>query len=209
LVRQVDLKDYLPPIMQEVAEIREVMDTETEEVNELYQRIEDNLNDQFVVSASVNGIQRYERMLKIKPPAGEDIETRRNRILLRFQEQLPYTRIVLRRILESVLGGDNHEFVVDSGAKTMFFALEMDAPGKDRLVQYVEELLERLTPQNLALTVAHRITSQLSIGTVMVSGETITVYPWTVTELTSQGTAYIPIAHNTGVEITTIYPKEE
>lgn len=209
MVRQVDLKDYLPPIMQEVAEIRELMDTETEVVNELYQRIEDSLNDQFVVSASVNGIQRYERMLKIKPTAGEDIETRRNRILLRFQEQLPYTRIVLQRILDSVLGGANHEFVVDSAEKTMFFALEMDAPGKDRLVQYVEELLERLTPQNLALTVAHRITSQVSIGTVMVSGETITVYPWTVTELTSHGTAYIPIAHNTGAEITTIYPKEE
>lgn len=51
--------------------------------------------------------------------------------------------------------------------------------------------------------------SEIFIASVIVSGEEITVYPYSVTEITSKGDIFIGLGHNTATEEVNVYPREE
>lgn len=51
--------------------------------------------------------------------------------------------------------------------------------------------------------------SEIFIGMATISGEEITVYPYSPKELSSKGKVYIATGSNTGVENMTVYPRKE
>ena len=57
------------------------------------------------------------KMLKLNVPATDTIETRRFRILTRYQEQALFTYRVLKQLLYSLLGEGQYELKRDVAAK--------------------------------------------------------------------------------------------
>lgn len=51
--------------------------------------------------------------------------------------------------------------------------------------------------------------AELFIGMTTVSGEEISVYPYSVTEITSKGDVFVALGHNTSTEEINVYPKRE
>jgi len=153
LAREVDLLSYLPPVLHEIKEIVEITNAEKKPIEGTWQAIEDSLNNQFIVSANESGVARYEKMLKIKVPATDTLETRRFRLLTRFQEQAPYTNRVLRQLLDSLLGVGKYVLTRDAANKKIHVLLELTVRGQ---FDAVSMLLERVTPQNMMLTVELR-----------------------------------------------------
>lgn len=109
MAREVDIIDYLPSVLHEIKEIVGIANVEKPVLEALWQEIENTLNNQFVVTANEKGASRYEKMLKLSVPATDSIETRRFRILARYQEQAPYTNRVLKQLLDSLLGEGKYE----------------------------------------------------------------------------------------------------
>ncbi|MFJ3389960.1 putative phage tail protein [Lysinibacillus sp. NPDC086135] len=153
MARDIDIIGYLPPILHEIKEIIAITNVENPVLESLWQQIEDTLNNQFVVTANEQGAERYEKMLKLKVPATDTIETRRFRILTRYQEQAPYSFRVLKQLLDSLLGVGQYELKRDVAAKTLSVKIELTVKG---MFDAVVVMLERITPQNMVLTVQLR-----------------------------------------------------
>ncbi|MGN4127613.1 putative phage tail protein [Lysinibacillus sphaericus] len=153
MAREVDIIGYLPTILHEIKEIVAIANVEKPVLEALWQEIENTLNNQFVVSTNEQGADRYEKMLKLNVPATDSIETRKFRILTRYQEQAPYTYRVLKQLLDSLLGEGQYELKRDVAAKTLSVKIELTVKG---MFDAVVIMLERITPQNMALTVQLR-----------------------------------------------------
>lgn len=161
MVREVDIISYLPPILHEIKEIIAIANVEKSVLDGLWQQIEDTLNNPFVITANETGANRYEKMLKLNVPETDTIETRRFRILTRYQEQAPYTYRVLNQLLDSLLGKGQYELKRDVVAKTLNVKIELTVKG---MFDAVVVMLERITPQNMVLTVQLRYNQHSTIG---------------------------------------------
>ncbi|MEH7522023.1 putative phage tail protein [Bacillus sp. JJ1503] len=151
--REVDILSYLPPVLHEIKELVEIANVENKLLEATWQAIEDSFNNRFIMLATEEGLARREKMLKIKVPATDSIETRRFRLLTRYQEQAPYTNRVLKQLLDSLLGEGQYELKRDVAAKTINVKIELTVKGQ---FDAVVVMLERITPQNMILTVELR-----------------------------------------------------
>ncbi len=153
MAREVDVLSYLPPIFHEIKEMIEIAKVENPLLGALWQEIENALLDQFLLSATERGIKRNEDMLHIVSMATESLETRRFRLLTRYNEQVPYTRPVLRNLLNTLLGENGYELTINTADKTLKIKIELTVKG---MFEAVEQMIERITPQNMVITVELR-----------------------------------------------------
>lgn len=151
--REVDILEHWPPILQQIKEFIEIAKVENPYLEWLWNKIEEILDNQFIVSANEEGLARYERMLKLSVPATDTIETRRFRLLTKYQEQNPFTYKVLMNLLNSLLGEGKYVLNRDVVNKTLTVKLELTVKGQ---FDAVVDMLERIVPQNMILTVELR-----------------------------------------------------
>lgn len=139
----------------------EIAKVEDPLLEQLWQEIENALLDMFLLSATGRGIKRYEDMLHIDSMATESLETRRFRLITRFNEQVPYTRPVLRNLLNTLLGENGYELTISTTDKTLKVKIELTVKG---MFEAVEQMLERITPQNMLLTVELRYNQHIKLA---------------------------------------------
>ncbi|MGN7478940.1 putative phage tail protein [Solibacillus silvestris] len=151
MAKNVDVMSYLPPVLQDYKELKEIAAMENPILNALWQKIDDELNNQFVVTVNREGATRYENMLKLNRLASDTLDVRRFRILAKYNNQAPYTRITLMQILDNVLGEDNYELTISNSEKFIKIRINLTLSS---MVDSVNLLLEQITPQNLVLDIS-------------------------------------------------------
>lgn len=161
MAREVNILSYLPPVLHEIKELIEIANAENPVLESLWQEIENTLNNQFVVTANENGAARYEKMLKLNVPGTDSLETRQFRILTRFQEQAPYSKRVLKQLLNSLLGEGQYVMNRDVANKTLSVKIELTVKGQ---FEAVVVMLERITPQNMVLDVQLRYNQHITLA---------------------------------------------
>ncbi|KOY81268.1 DUF2313 domain-containing protein [Lysinibacillus macroides] len=153
MAKEVDIVQYWPPVLYDIKEMLAIAKAENPVLSALWDLIERTLDDQFVITTSKDGATRYEQMLHLHPADNDTIETRRFRILTRYQEQPPFTEEVLIRLLNSLLGDDSYELTINKADKTLDIKLELTVRNQFNAAR---DLLERIVPQNMELTVRLR-----------------------------------------------------
>ncbi|WP_096269409.1 putative phage tail protein [Paucisalibacillus globulus] len=153
MARDVDILSYLPPVLHQVKEVVEIANVEKNPLEATWEAIEQSLNNRFILTADEEGLARQEKMLKINVPATDTIETRRFRLLTRYQEQAPYSNSVLKQLLDSLLGENGYVMTRDIAGKKLKVKIELTVKGQ---FDAVVIMLERITPQNMILTVELR-----------------------------------------------------
>ena len=142
------LIQYLPYFMQDIKDMKAIMETEQDEVEKLWQEVGQVTNNQFVATASKEGVARWEKILELQVKGTEDIETRKFRILTRLNEQLPYTLPVLKQQLDSLCGTEHYSIRMDP-AKFMLW-VEVDLKARKNF-EDVRSLIQRITPANIII----------------------------------------------------------
>lgn len=153
MARDVDILSYLPPILHEIKELQKIAELENPTLEQVWQSIEDALNNQFVVSANEDGLGRYEKMFNLVAGESETVETRRFRVMSKYQERLPFTWRILKNTLDTLLGEGNYELSRSVEEKWVKVKLELMVK---KQFEVVEIMLERVTPQNMVLIVELR-----------------------------------------------------
>lgn len=143
-----NLIDYLPQVLKEIRELRTIFDAEQIETDNLWNGVYNVLNDQFVELATENGIERWEKILKITPKATETLDNRRFTILTRLSEELPYTMRTLERQLSSLCGTDG--FKVELQNDDYKITVKIDLIVKSKYAD-VDALLHRVIPANMII----------------------------------------------------------
>lgn len=142
------LIDYLPPVLRDVREYQALMAGEEPEIALLWQNAQSALDDQFVSSATENGVRRWERILNIVPKATFTLEERKFTILTRLAEQLPYTVTMLKRMLSELCGPNGFTVDLNAGEYTLNVKVALTAVNN---FNDVNLLLFRVCPANLII----------------------------------------------------------
>ncbi|WP_324824980.1 putative phage tail protein [Sinanaerobacter sp. ZZT-01] len=148
LDRKIKLVNYLPQIMGEILEFKELTEAETTEMVKLYHAIQLVADDQYVESATENGVKRWESILKILPKGTDLLEERKFRIVTRLNEKLPYSYRMLLQQLETICGKSGYtvELKEDEYKLIVKVALTVKSNFDD-----VDLLLHRVVPANLVI----------------------------------------------------------
>lgn len=142
--------DYLPYVLREVVEYRELMEAEQPELAALWAAQDAVLADQYVVTATAYGIGRWEAMLGIYPKDTDGLEMRRARILSLLQLKLPYTKRWLANWLNDLCGAGNYDLAIT--AYTIVIDLGYDQiPEAEKLAEDIYTMLAAVRPANMVL----------------------------------------------------------
>ena len=101
--RLADLSRYVPEFLRETVEFRQLWAAQESELKRLYEKMDGLWTDSLIPTATLQGIKRYEAMIGLKPYPGDELEERRAAVFLKWNQQLPYTRLRLRERLELVV----------------------------------------------------------------------------------------------------------
>lgn len=151
-MREVSLISYLPLFIQEYNEIRKIMTAENPEFEMLWdwnELIRDNL---FIMTAGEIGIKRYEQMLGIFPLPEDTLESRKARILIRINEQLPYTLKRLRNLLDAIAGEGNYNILLDADTYNLTIRL---AVFSNSIADSIIAMLKSVVPANLIFIISN------------------------------------------------------
>ena len=108
------VKEYTPHMYEGFQEYETVIRISDEMLDDLESAIDDLKSNQFIVSATEEGIAQYESMLRIVPnPATETIEFRRERLINRLSTMPPFTIKFLRNKLSEIIGEGKYVAYVD------------------------------------------------------------------------------------------------
>ncbi len=144
------LLEYLPEFIRDIKEIKVIMSVEenflTGEGENLSLAVKNVFKDQFINTASINGVKRYENMIKIVSRELESLDVRRFRLFVRFNEKLPYTVPKLKEQLEALCGNDGYNIEVDTGSCNLVVKIALKSKG---MLDEVGAMLERMVPLNM------------------------------------------------------------
>lgn len=107
LEREVKVQRYYPNVIANAGEFKQLAILENEEFKSIWEVLFKWFKNKFVYEADLQGIQRWEEMLKIIPKSKETLEDRRSNILAKINSILPYTIRRLKQILDLKFGKDN------------------------------------------------------------------------------------------------------
>lgn len=142
------LIDYLPHILREYREFKGITDGQQWLFEQLWAAAEKALDDQFVDTATENGIARWEKILNITPKGSDTLEARRFRIKTRLNEQLPFTMTTLRQQLSTLCGEDG--YTVDLAVGTYLLIVRIALASKSNFND-VADMLQRVVPANIVI----------------------------------------------------------
>lgn len=140
------LIDYLPPFMQEYHEMKKIMEVEQPEVDNLWGSCTNALDDQFVLSATENGVKRWEKVIGITPKDTDTLDERKFRILSKMNQELPYTITKLKESLNVLCGEGN--FSINLQTANYHIEVKLALTNKNNYSDVVD-LLSKMIPANL------------------------------------------------------------
>lgn len=155
------LIDYLPFIIRDYAEFQRIMESQQPEFEQAWNTVDDLLDNQFISTAGNMGLSRWEKILGITPKGTDTLEDRRSRILVRINEELPYTIPQLRNILETLCGIGNYSAEVPEGTYNLIVKVGVAARKK---FSDVEALLDRVVPQNMIVNLFQLYNTHAELG---------------------------------------------
>lgn len=107
------LIEYLPPIMQKFSEIKEIMKAEQAQMDSLNEKIMRVLDNAFINDCDEYTIRKYEAALNIICDVSEPLEIRKSRVLMRWNNFVPYTYRTMIKKLNIMCGSNNYDIDAD------------------------------------------------------------------------------------------------
>ena len=147
------LIEFLPEFMRQYLEIQEIMGTEQEEFDSLWNTHDQVLSDNFVLDCDEYGISRWEKVTKITPKANASLQERKYAVLSRINEQLPYSYRRLLEMIGGICGNNEYQVILTPEEYQLAVKLRANAHTEDSdaigLLAAVDALVERVKPCNI------------------------------------------------------------
>lgn len=203
--KEINLISYLPQILQDKEEYIKAFNADNKEIKILHDKLDDVLNDQFLEDLTITGIKRWEKIMSIVPKSNETLEDRRFRIFSKYISKLPYSEKFLRNWLDNIVGEGNYELTINNS--TYNIHLESDARNQDWFEE-VHSFVSSVKPCNMTLDYTRVLVSKdngMYFGATTIIGHEITIYPWSPSDIETQGEINILSGNGCGYQEITIY----
>lgn len=141
-----ELKEYWPRYLQDLIEFGQIAGAEQPEFTKAVQDVRNAPNDFFMSTLTEYGCQRWEAILGLLAAPGDTVEARRERILIAYLDQLPYTYRTLLKYLATV--SEDFNVVLDNDAYELFIRIRLSGyTQRDALAATLGQMI----PANLVL----------------------------------------------------------
>lgn len=150
-----ELKEYWPRCIQELTEFQQIANAEQPEFEQVVQDTRKAADDFFLVSLSEYGCRRWEKIMGLSALPDDTLQERRDRIVIKYLDQLPYTYRTLLKYLNTV----SEDFTVDlnNNAYELFIRIVLEGYSqRDALIA----TLGQMNPANLVLLLKSEIPQQ-------------------------------------------------
>lgn len=148
--REVCPHNSLPEMLKPIKDLKALCNQYGVELERLYSNISEMLNDQFISTASVDIISKWEERLQIVPKATDTLEERRFRVLTKINDKPPYTFKYVENKLAELCGRDNFRLILDPNLYSLSVQLSNDSISN---TETIVKWLEQLIPANIIFTV--------------------------------------------------------
>lgn len=148
MIKTPDLVSYLPNILQTGKEVQAITNAENPEFQSVFDTSELVLNNVFIQTGDMDGIKRYEKILKIKPSENDTLETRRFRVLSRWNDRIPYTWNALLQKLDTLCGKNQYTINLLNAIYTLNLETHLGVFGT---IDELNVMLDRIIPCNLII----------------------------------------------------------
>lgn len=198
------LIDYLPPILREIVEFREINTANEPEIKAAWDALARVMANQFIDSADEMGVTKWEKQLNIFPKGTDTMDARKARLKAIWNRELPYTITWLRNWLAGICGPDGHNESIDG--YIIDVQLDYNAlPQANDLAREILEMLGYISPQNMLtrLTAALQSSGYITHGAAVEMSQDFEIWPRIVNSLesiTTVGAVGVPELNRT-VEI--------
>lgn len=139
------LIEFLPPLMQSFGEIQEIMGVEEKWMDKLEDGIRKIYDNAFIEDCDEYGIRKYENLLGILLEPEDKLDTRKLRVLTRWNSTIPYTYRTLIRQLNILCGVNNYDIDSDLENYMISFSIYGKADTSE-----IKQQLDRILPVNIA-----------------------------------------------------------
>ena len=131
------LREYLPEFLGNIRELGQVLQAE-----------QPYFQEQFILGAGEWGLARWEQLLNLEAPESLSLDERRRAMLLRLNEQLPFTVARLQELLAAAAPQGQYTMVLDEKNYVLHIYITLAAKG---CLPALRALLQRVAPANLSL----------------------------------------------------------
>ncbi len=157
------LLEHIPEFLREIIEFKKLFSAFDNEIEILSEKGVDVFENQFILSCRKEGLSRFEKILGIESGDETDFEARRRKLILKFNEKLPYTVFRFNESLNFICGEGNYFFVIEHNEYTIVLRILLD---NLEILSEVSALVDRMSPANLKVFIVlfntHRIVGKLS-----------------------------------------------
>lgn len=167
-MRTPDLLSYLPPVVKQFREIKQIMDVENPEFKLVFDTSEQVLKNLFIYDCDLDGIKRYEIIIGIKPSTDDTLQSRIFRVASRWNDKTLYTWKVLLEKLDALCGKGNYTITLNNDIYTIQLITSIGIYGG---LEEIYKLLNEVIPCNLIVNVSNILhrkleTAEYNGGTV-------------------------------------------
>lgn len=143
-----ELKAYWPRFLQDLIEFDQIAGAEQPEFSQVVQDVRAAPDDFFLESLTEHGCQRWEAILGLVAAPGDTLEARRERILIKYLDQLPYTYRSLLKYLSTV--SDDFAVNLSNDSYELFIRIKLAGEPQRNALSGV---LKQMIPANLVLLI--------------------------------------------------------
>jgi hypothetical protein len=141
----------LPEHLANMTEFRLLDEVSEKQISDFEDELEARHNDFLITTATVTGIARREKILKLVVDPTEDLEARRARVLFWWYNRMPYTRKVIEGRIAALCGAGNYTFEYDVENEILHVGVTLSLGWP--VVDMVRSLLDELVMLNVILDV--------------------------------------------------------
>lgn len=109
MAKEVILLNYWMPLLRGLKDFQEIAKAEEPELRYLLEACDRTLNNMFIETADEYGIIRYENIMGLVPDIEDTLDTRRFKVLSKWNDKVPYTDRELYNRLLSLCGAGNFQ----------------------------------------------------------------------------------------------------
>ena len=144
--REISVASYWPPFFHEYQELMQIAISQDIELQECLKVMESIHHNNYAYTADIVGLARFEKLLGIIVPENATLEDRRIAIIARLNVRMPYTKRVLKRFLDNLVGTDGYTMSIDYANHKVTIKIELKRRNQ---VNAVNELLRKVLPANM------------------------------------------------------------
>lgn len=211
MTKQSKMLAHLPAILRDNAEYNTIFSAQASELDTIAALLDKALADQYLDTATITAIKRWEAMLHLRPDTlNETLDQRRSRIRAKLLERLPFTIRTLREKIAAILGDIPFEITTNHNAYQLDLTIQSQKLLEDFYYQQIDDALTVMLPANLTHHLQMlRLLEQATIylGATVQTGTELRIYPILNDELTADLNMHTVSYYKQGSTIT-VYPKE-